>query len=59
MIDPTQYRRAVIHKVVTDIDVTTIITIIVGQTVFEHQVMPGWNTPQGVEIVHTVCAGKY
>ena len=34
-------------------------TVIVGQTVFERQVMPGWNAPQGVEIVHRVCAGKY
>ena len=31
---------------------------IVGQTVFERQVMPGWNAPQEVEIVHTLCAGK-
>ena len=30
-------------------------TVIVGQTVFERHVMPGWNAPQGVEIVHTVC----
>ena len=28
-------------------------------TVFERQVMPGWNAPQGVEIVHTMYAGKY
>ena len=34
-------------------------TVIVGQTVFERQVTPGWNAPQGVDIVHTVCAGKH
>ena len=30
-----------------------------GQTVFERQVTPDWNAPQGVETVHTVCAGKF
>ena len=23
-----------------------------------HLVVPGWNAPQGVENVHTLCAGK-
>ena len=34
-------------------------TAIVGQTVIERQVTPGWNAPQGVKIVYIVCAGKY
>ena len=34
-------------------------TIIVGQTVFERQVLtPDWNASQGVEIKHTWAKGK-
>ena len=33
-------------------------TVIGGQTVLERHATPGWNAPQGVEIVHTLCAAS-